>query len=77
VLLFDGLDTVTPAKAVFATAMKPRMAVLIKTCFFISVFLSGLGILVWTGRTILLRGIDRSCGNTLGHAPLKSTRGTP
>jgi len=40
VLLFDGLDTVTPAKAVFATAMKTRMAVL-KASFFIWVIFSG------------------------------------
>jgi hypothetical protein len=43
VLLFDGLDTVTPANAVVATEQKTTMAVEMETCFFISTFLSGLG----------------------------------
>jgi hypothetical protein len=47
VLLLDGLDTVTPANAELATAMKTEMAVIVKTRFFIWAFLSGWDYLVW------------------------------
>jgi hypothetical protein len=43
VLLFDGLDTVTPANVVVAMEQKTKIAVEMETCFFISTFLSGLG----------------------------------
>ena len=47
VLLFDGLDIVTPANAAVTTEKKTKMAVEIKACFFILGF--SLRLEFWSG----------------------------
>src|SRR5579862_3548754 len=59
VLLFDGLDTVTPANAV-AREKKTRMAVEMVARFFILTISLRLGIWSRTGKAIQLRGIHQS-----------------
>ena len=57
VLLFDGLDTVTPANAVVAMEKKTIMAVEMDARFFILTISLRLGIWFWTGKALQLRGI--------------------
>ena len=60
VLLFDGLDTVTPANAVVATEKKTKIAVEMYARFFILTISLRLEIWSGTGKAIQLRGIHRS-----------------
>jgi len=57
VLLFDGVDTVTPANAVVAMEKKTTMAVEMDARVFILTISLRLGIWSGTGKAIQLRGI--------------------
>ena len=65
VLPFEGLDTVTPAKADVAARKTTTKAVGIRACLFIFTFLSGWDFWSGTGKAIQLKGIRRSGRGTL------------
>jgi hypothetical protein len=68
VLPFDGLETVTPAKAEVAARNRTRMAVEVWTVFCIYIFLRSGDYGLGPSKALQLRGIYQSGRETLGRS---------